>query len=232
MKSIFLLYVELIALGSNIFCQCPPSGLKIQTPVCDSPANLQANAINCSKLDVKWIGNKDQTYIVEATYADPATNNIIKENGRNISCDDNGNCSATIAVKEGAEVNWTVQSICSIEGVTFYSYKVDGNETLIPYCQPVTGGERKGISNEKIRVYPNPTAGLLMVDYRAELAGNAECIIFDMSGKQVFRKSIGVLSKTVTRYTLDLHNLISGVYILELRNGQDISSARFVLFNQ
>src|SRR5580765_7670717 len=108
MKTFLLLSIALIAVCSNVFSQqCPPAGLKIQTPLCDSPKNLKANA-TCEALQVRWKGNKDQTYIVKANYADPSTNEMFKAEVSDYSCDDNGNCSAIFRVKEGTKVNWSV----------------------------------------------------------------------------------------------------------------------------
>ncbi len=228
MKPLFLLSIILSAFCSSVISQCPQPGLKVQSPVCDSPRNLKVNAINCQKLNVGWKGNKDQTYVVEATYMDAATNTIFHAKGTNISCGEYGNCSATISVKEGAKINWNVQSICLIEGATIHSYKVEGKQVFIPYCQPVTTREGNNITDETIRVYPNPTTGYLTVEYFSNNAGNIQFKIFDMNGKMVWEK-FDVAKKTNNSYKLDLRNLLPGSYMLNVNNGGDVSRVKFVL---
>ncbi len=136
MKTFLLLSIQLHALYGNVFSQqCPSSALKIQSPLCDTPRNLRVNDIKCATVKLSWKGNKEQKYIVEATGADNAANTIFEVKAAEYSCD-NGNCFATISVKEGAKLNWNVQAICNINGVTIYSPKVEGKETFIPSCLP------------------------------------------------------------------------------------------------
>jgi hypothetical protein len=161
---------------------------------------------------------------------DAAGNTISETKAAGYSCDENGNCAATISVKEGARVNWNVQSICSINGVTVYSPKVEGREAFIPYCQAITSLEKTNSSAETIRVYPNPTTGYLTVEFSSKAEGNTGFTVLDMSGKKVYYRSAGEVNKTNSGYQLDLHGLSSGAYLLEVHNGKEVSRVKFVLF--
>jgi hypothetical protein len=227
---IYLLFILMFAC-CIVNAQCPPASLQIQTPICDSPRNLKANTIDCSKLKVNWKGNKDQTYIVEASCADPNTNSIIKKNGKDVSCDDDGNCSAIIPVKEGVMVNWNVQSECSINSVLFYSYKIEGDSVLIPYCAIASNTitSRNKLS-EAISVFPNPTTGYLTVEYNSNVPGNIKFEIYNSSGMKVFETS-DILKKSNNQHQLDLRHLLSGTYFLKIINGVEATQVRFILMH-
>ncbi|HEX5152711.1 MAG TPA: T9SS type A sorting domain-containing protein [Parafilimonas sp.] len=228
MKIFLLLNTLLLAAGSITFSQqCPQAGLKIQTPVCDSPKNLIAKAA-CEALHIKWKGNKDQAYIVKANYIDPATSQLVEAEAAKQSCDNNGNCSATIRIKEGATVNWSVEAVCSINGATLYSAETKGEATFIPYCNSIADNINKENTDKAIRVYPNPTTGYLTVEYYSKTAGNIEFKIYDVSGKMVYKQS-GSSVKTNNRYQLDLRGFAAGVYTLKLTHGTAVSQVKVIL---
>src|SRR5215471_17295131 len=95
---IILLTVGKLALSQ----QCPPTVLKIQSPICDTPKNLNASNIKCATAQLNWQGSKEQKYIVTATGIDNAGNVIFKTDSAKYACDESGNCAAIINVKEGA----------------------------------------------------------------------------------------------------------------------------------
>ncbi len=78
MKGTFLITIAFVALANTVLCQCPKNGLKIQSANCEDPKNLMVSSVSCSSLEVKWRGNKTQTYIVKGTYTDPFTNNTVE----------------------------------------------------------------------------------------------------------------------------------------------------------
>lgn len=63
------------------------------------------NNIDCFTVKLSWKGNKEQQYIANVMGADNNGNTLFEETGAKYSCDENGNCHAVIAVKEGAIVN-------------------------------------------------------------------------------------------------------------------------------
>ena len=230
MKTFLSISIALIIACANVFSQqCPQAGLKIQTPVCDSPRNLTAIAA-CEALHVKWKGNKDQTYIVKANYVDPAISQPVEAEVSKQSCDNNGNRSATIRAKQGATVNWSVETVCSINGATLYSRETKGEATFIPYCNAVADNINKENTDKTIRVYPNPTTGYLTVEYFSKSGGSIEFKIYDMNGKMVFHQpGVAAKAKSYNSYQLDLHLLTAGAYLLTVRNEKNISRVKVVL---
>jgi hypothetical protein len=81
-----------------------------------------------------------------------------------------------------------------------------------------------GLPNNKIALYPNPSTGNITIEY-ASGTGNVQFIIYDMTGKIVLNKTAQVNNN----YHFDLNNLNSGIYLLEARNGSNISQTKFVI---
>lgn len=223
MKTIFLLFVYLFILSGSIFCQCPTPGIKIQSPVCESPKNLIIKSISCEEMEVKWLGNKNQAYILQASFTDPATKIQTEAKTSKIPCDQYGNCVATIFVKEGSEVSWSVQAICIIENAILYSAEINGGDSYSLYCKKANGI----VATKEIRVYPNPTTGYLIVEYPGNIEGNIHFNIFDATGKKVFQNlEAGLVNN---HYTLDLRRLVNGIYMLEMNNGKKVNVVKFEL---
>ena len=74
----------------------------------------------------------------------------------------------------------------------------------------------------KIVIYPNPVINYLNIDLRSKVDRNTDLEILDLSGRKVFSKSIRYFDK------LDLSALESGVYILQIRHGEQVVSKKIV----
>ena len=101
--------------------------------------------------------------------------------------------------------------------VTLYGYTgVPFLETLVEPETPLTPksmGERTNAPQIKTcKVYPNPTAGILMIEIPTEFE-EVEVTVRNASGKVVHRETIGN-----GMVTLNLRSLASGSYVLHLQN--------------
>ena len=227
MKPLILLSFG-IALSNWALAQCPQPGIKILSADCEPPKNLKVTSVSCSVLNVKWQGNSKQTYILNANYTDAATNTLVEIEGATSSCDNNGNCVASVPVKEATNVSWSVQSICSTDGVIFYSTKVNGPDAYTSSCEKRTAIIRENT----VHVYPNPAVNYLTVEFNGRITGSVEFKVFDIAGKKVFdRPGDGVL-KTNNQYKLDLRNLLAGTYMLELHINNEVNQTKFVLMRK
>ncbi|MFN5318247.1 MAG: T9SS type A sorting domain-containing protein, partial [Bacteroidia bacterium] len=79
--------------------------------------------------------------------------------------------------------------------------------------------------NEHLRVYPNPTNGLLHIAFEAALPTNSKIDIFSADGRLV--KQQQVLSGGY-QFTIDCSSLPAGVYYLAFSNDALNSRLRFV----
>jgi hypothetical protein len=67
---------------------------------------------------------------------------------------------------------------------------------------------------DRISVYPNPSNGLLYVEYFAETGSSILLEVISITGKPVFQKELHNL--TTTKETIDLRNVSKGVYFLRV----------------
>ena len=224
MKAFVFLIGMSAVFTKELYAQCSKPGLKIQSEACNAPKDLEVKSFSCSEIKVSWTGNKEQTYIVKANSNDQVSGNVIELKTSQPICDDNGNCTATIKVNEGSDVSWSVQSFCTIKQANLYSAEINGTNADIPFCKKIIDSVKT-----VFLVYPNPAPGYLIVDYlNVGNGSNIQLQIFDVAGKMVFKRAETLLSG-INRYNLDLHNLPSGTYTIELFNGKLLHQNKFVL---
>ena len=217
----------IIAFNFYGFSQCPQSGLKILNKECEQPKALLASITGCAEMKIKWAGNKDQAYEVNATYTDAKSGEMIQAKVSPVN-NDNGNCTASVEAAEGNLLRWSVQSVCKVKGSKFYSAPVEGPETYVPTCLK----EKESPAVKGFAIYPNPSKGSLIVEYTTKTASNIVLNIFDVNGKSILTQNQKAVSNSMNQYKLDLHELPPGTYMLEAVNGGETKQARFVLMKE
>lgn len=223
MKRLLLILLGWAALANGAFSQCPTPGLRIQSAACEPAKALKLNALSCTEIEATWTGNKNQTYAITASCTEVATNGTEDARVSETACDNNGNCRATVAVKEGARVNVSVQTACAKENAVLYSAEVITQEIHVPLCT-----KRNDVTpTNGLRVYPNPATDYLFVEYAGK-NGNTEFRILDVTAKKVLGRR-EIAPSVNSRYKLSLHNIPSGAYLLEAVNGKDVDRAKFVV---
>ena len=70
------------------------------------------------------------------------------------------------------------------------------------------------------RLFPNPSSGLVFVEFSEEVNSDVEYKVFDLSGKKL--KS-GELSRGLIKYTIDFDEFSSGSYFIQFRINQQSS---------
>lgn len=79
--------------------------------------------------------------------------------------------------------------------------------------------EEISVANDAIRVYPNPTSGILNIKYDAEKLDKIEVV--DLSGRLL------IVKNNFTGKTLDVSTLLEGMYLLKLTNGNETVTLKF-----
>jgi hypothetical protein len=74
------------------------------------------------------------------------------------------------------------------------------------------------LQNPSIKIYPNPTNNVLMIE---GFAGNATVMIFDVSGKMLLTEK--VISKQV-----DISSLVNGIYLIKITDKKGVTVTQFV----
>jgi hypothetical protein len=102
-------------------------------------------------------------------------------------------------------------------------YTVQGNigSCLSSKTIALTVSACTGINNTEqnngIKVYPNPTSGLLMINFGETYSGKVS--VYNAIGQEVLTKSVHEIEVT----NFNLESLANGIYLIKLRteNGQD-----------
>jgi hypothetical protein len=70
---------------------------------------------------------------------------------------------------------------------------------------------------ENLRIWPNPTNGLVYIDYPSSVDDDFSVKVLDLQGKLL---TDGKLDKwdNLGRFEIDLSNLNSGIYLIQLQN--------------
>lgn len=148
-----------------------------------------------------------------------------------------------VSENDGPFIPWivmtdTTNSLFNADGLNnykFYSVAVDraGNWEEQPadpwnnYDAAITviSSIHENQIDSGISLYPVPAEDYLMCELLNSSSGNQTYSIFDMNGKMVWRKEN--ISGTVHR--IDIADLSSGIYQLEIRSGVEKHCARFVV---
>lgn len=81
-----------------------------------------------------------------------------------------------------------------------------------------------------LNVYPNPTTGLVNLEYSLDQGAKVKVVISDVVGKVVMERTI-LPASGARRETLDINNLSNGVYILKVNAG-DHQATRTITLNK
>lgn len=128
-----------------------------------------------------------------------------------------------------------------IGGAVLMSNKIESNSAAIQIGFPSDGvkwgvwfgnGERELTSNEDIiledsaiSLFPNPAGESIIIKSNIVDAGTTQISIVDIMGKSVMTKTV---SRLEAETTLDISSLVTGSYILNIRNDKGVSSELFV----
>lgn len=78
----------------------------------------------------------------------------------------------------------------------------------------------------KLRVHPNPSSGLLKIEFDAGLVADAEIIIYDLQAREIYRHQIADGHKV--SHTTDISHWKKGVYIVQVKTVDKVESLRVV----
>jgi hypothetical protein len=79
-----------------------------------------------------------------------------------------------------------------------------------------------------LKVYPNPSAGLINVRINGAVNGEGELKVYDLKGKVVYQSTLEINSNGVEK-SLDLSNLSKGIYILGFNSNELSDKIRLVI---
>lgn len=109
------------------------------------------------------------------------------------------------------------------------AYNGDGgsiNAVTLSICDITQSLSTPSTILSEIKVYPNPTKGILNIDLASNTFGESTFVIYDVQGRQVVSKKS---SNTIE--TLNVENLSEGIYMLTIENDLG-KTTRKVLINK
>jgi hypothetical protein len=72
-------------------------------------------------------------------------------------------------------------------------------------------------NNYFLNLYPNPTNGSSVnIDFQAPTNTEAQIVVYDMMGRAVYSNNLGKRNDINSTYSLDVSNLSSGMYMVNL----------------
>ncbi len=80
-------------------------------------------------------------------------------------------------------------------------------------------------ANKDMRVFPNPTKGLVHLEWNVMTSETVDVQVITISGQTVCTDSFSAIGNT----TLDLSNLPKGVYFIQLKNKSQLSTQKIIL---
>jgi len=94
----------------------------------------------------------------------------------------------------------------------FESYFFHGNNLFIDdiFVGPLTGTIKTEGSEERLRIFPNPTKGVVNI-VLSEFSENVWISVFDMQGEQVINSSANEQF-----FQIDLSNYNKGIYLIQI----------------
>ena len=117
---------------------------------------------------------------------------------------------------------------------------VEASNDLIPDLTVVivsngddsTEGVKKNLTtngtNLDIKIFPNPAADEVRVDFESSQKAKTVIRIVDLEGKVVFEEDLGEISGKHSK-TIDLENMAQGTYIINIQNGKDRTNQKLVI---
>jgi hypothetical protein len=101
--------------------------------------------------------------------------------------------------------------------LSFYLTVNDGFENSSPDTVKITVLNEIEVGNSEIsspvfKVYPNPTTGIITIEFTQNSGRKIEVSVSNLIGAEVFRKEL----KSAENYQIDLSNLVSGIYLLKV----------------
>jgi subtilisin-like proprotein convertase family protein len=89
--------------------------------------------------------------------------------------------------------------------------------------EPVLGVNNYVFNNFK--VYPNPSNGIFNLEFNSKNTSDVEINVFDMMGRSILKR---VFKNKPTNFkeNINIQNISSGIYILQVKRGNEISSQK------
>lgn len=97
----------------------------------------------------------------------------------------------------------------SVAGINFKEY------TGSKWIKPITTSIPVKYVAQQLSIFPNPTSGELNINWSEAITGNANVVITDMTGREVFSTAIDVAPRSGSTH-LQIPNINNGIYLVKI----------------
>ena len=94
-----------------------------------------------------------------------------------------------------------------------------------------TGIEENIISSNSFTAYPNPVSGQLNVEFALESGSDVSYQVLNSMGKMLRNQNLGFMTETSHKIKIDLQNLPSGLYIVNVNAGKSRVASKIQVVN-
>lgn len=121
------------------------------------------------------------------------------------------------APNEGYAFDAWISSGDTISQDSSYTFTITRDTSMTAHFSSELGGLRDDWQNLSIDMYPNPAENYLIIDFEEPLKESYTLRLISTNGKQITTKEF---SPRLSRSTIDLSDLKSGLYIIEIYNNK------------
>jgi hypothetical protein len=124
-----------------------------------------------------------------------------------------------------------IPAMANVTGIAYWHYSeakiaprstADLEEVII-----IPGISSESLSNRSMKVYPNPSSGMITLEISRDAATDLDVEIYSLNGKMVYRNALR--SVINVQEQLDLSDLDKGIYMLRVRSEDEISMRKLVI---
>jgi len=193
-----------------------------------SISNIPAGHYICSVTDAGGCVKTANITVTQPTLM------VLTTSQSNVTANGGHNGSASVSVSGGTPgytYIWNtvpIKTTASINnlGAGAYTIKVTDSKgcsktALVVITQPSPRNTGNGFTENKksiIRVFPNPSTGMVSIETENTNDGEMDMTLFDVVGNRVYSDHISGLTRSVSRNDYDFSDLPKGVYIVEMKS--------------
>ncbi|MDO8999224.1 MAG: T9SS type A sorting domain-containing protein [Bacteroidota bacterium] len=182
------------------------------------------------------------SYAIENSTLTPVSNYVL--NRRNLS---SGN-STTVSATTGSSISdplysslfstnikWFVDALgfnctptAKMNSILITKQRTKSNNTN-EKTFPTIGIKKNSLNNESISIYPNPTNGVLNIDFIISKVPNCKLDLINVLGQSVYTENIKESNSFIK--TINTENIVSGIYFLNISQNATIIITKKVIIN-
>lgn len=188
------------------------SGLPIDyiaETACNTPTDLSATAVDATTVNFSWSAEGGTTYRMD--YRQAGGGPIVK-------VPTVANFTTVYGLTPCTNYEFRVTVKCGGAGETFTT-------AWVPFSTPCRMGST---TDNVLEVYPNPANDRIQLNYYTTEAGAVSIQVLDVTGKAYLTQNTQA-NAGVNTFSLALDNLESGVYFVQIKNGEKQSIDKFIV---